>query len=107
MGRVNGAVDPAAVARAFERTRQALDEVAKEVGPSGQLAGDAFGLADLACASLLAILIEPGHPDMAWPQPIPERIQAFLARWAPHPGAQWVRDQYARHRPPSCALAAA
>jgi glutathione S-transferase len=104
MGRANGALDPAAVARAFERTRQALDEVAKEVGPSGQLAGEAFGVADLACASLLAVLVDPPHPDMAWPRPLPERLEAFLARWAPHPGAQWVMVQYGRHRPPPCAV---
>ncbi len=105
MGRANAALDPAVVARAFERTRQALDEVAKEAGPSGQLAGDAFSVADLACAALLAILVDPLHPDMARLRPIPERLEAFLARWAPHPGAQWVLVQYARHRPPSCAVA--
>jgi hypothetical protein len=38
------------------------------------------------------------------PPPVPERVQAFRARFASHHGAQWVREQYARYRPPSCAV---
>ena len=43
---------------------------------------------------------------MAWPKPMPQRVAQFLARWAPHPGAQWVLAQYARYRPASCAARA-
>ena len=92
--------------RAFETTRQALDFVAKEVGAGGQLVGDAFGVADLACASLLAVLTQPPHPDMRRPEPMPERVEALLARFAPHPALQWVHEQYRRHRPARAALAA-
>lgn len=84
---------------------RALDFVAREVGPSGYLVGDTFSVADLCCASLLAILVDPPHPDMSHPKPMPARIEAFLARFAPHPAAAWVLEQYARHRPPSCAIA--
>jgi glutathione S-transferase len=104
VARANGVTGAAQVERAFERTRQALDFVAKEVGASGQLVGDAFTLADLAGAALLAILTDPPHPDMAFPKPVPERVAAFHARWASHPTTRWVLEQYARHRPPSCAL---
>lgn len=105
MAKANGATDPTAVERAFERTQEALDLVARESAASGQLAGDAFSIADLAAAALLAPLVEPPHPDMARPQPAPPRFAAFRARWQGHPGARWVLAQYARHRPPSCAIA--
>ena len=104
MARANGAADPQQVERAFERSRRALDFVAKEVGPSGQLVGNGFSVADLCCASLLAPLVDPGHPDMARLRPLPERVEAFLRRFASHPGAEWVLGQYARHRRACCAL---
>jgi glutathione S-transferase len=106
MARANGVNDPRGVERAFEITRQALDRVAREIGPSGQLAGESFGVADLGAASLLAPLVSPAHPDMALPRPMPARLAAFLGGWASHPAATWVLDQYARHRAPSRAAAA-
>ena len=99
ISKANNANDPAGIARAHEVTRQALDFVAKEVDKSGQLVGGAFSIADLACASLLAVLANPPHPDMDRPRPIPERVKALLARFAPHPALQWVLEQYRRHRP--------
>jgi len=99
MARAHETDQPERVERAFEVSRQALDRVAKEVGPSGQLVGDGFSVADLTCAALLAPLVETGHPDMARPEPVPASVEAFVARWADHEGAHWVRDQYARHRP--------
>jgi len=95
-------VTPEGVARALARTQQALDETARAIGPSGQLVGDAFSVADLAAAALLAPLLPLAHPDMAPPQPIPDRIAAFYASYATHPAIQWVREQYAKHRPPPC-----
>jgi glutathione S-transferase len=105
IARANGVVDPANVERAFATSEAALDRVAREVGPSGQLVGDRFSLADLACAALLAPLVSPDHPDMSQPHPRPARIEQFLARFASHPGAAWVHEQYRKHRPPSCAVA--
>jgi hypothetical protein len=43
---------------------------------------------------------------MQRPQPMPERIEALLARFAADPAVQWVLDQYRLHRPPSAAVAA-
>jgi glutathione S-transferase len=100
----NGTKDPSEVARAFEVTREALDFVAKEVDASGQLVGGAFSVADLACASLLAVLADPPHPDMKRPRPIPERVEALLARFAAHPALQWVQEQYRLHRPDSSSV---
>ena len=87
------------VAQAFEVTRGALDRVARTIGPKGQLVGESFSVADLTCAALLAPIVDPGHRDMAKPQPIPERVQSILAEWADHEASHWVREQYARHRP--------
>lgn len=92
-------VNPANVERALALTQQALDETARLVGPSGQIVGDAFSVADLAAAALLAPLANLAHPDMARPQPVPARMAAFYARYEAHPAIQWVREQYAKHRP--------
>lgn len=78
--------------------------MAREVGPGGQLAGDAFSVADLTCAALLAPLVSPDHPDMRHPEPHPPALAAFLARFSSHPGVDWAREQYRKHRPASCAV---
>ncbi len=95
----NGVADEDNIRRALEISRDALDFVAKEVGPSGQLVGETFSIADLSCAALLAPLVNPKHPDMARREPVTERMQEFLAQWESHPGAQWVLEQYRRYRP--------
>ena len=87
------------VPRAFARTDQALDEAARLIGPNGQIVGDVFTLADLTVAALLAPLAELAHPDMLRPQPVPARMQALYARYQKHAAIQWVREQYAKHRP--------
>ncbi len=104
IARANGADDAEGIERAFERTRRALDFVEKQVGVSGYLVGDAFSVADLCCASLLAPIANPDHPDMRSPEPVPESIQAFRARFREHSAIRWVLDQYARHRPAPCTV---
>jgi glutathione S-transferase len=104
IARANGVVDPANVERAFAKSEAALALVAREAGAHGPLVGDAFSLADLTAAALLAPLVSPDHPDMRQPEPHPPALAAFLARFAAHPGAAWVRAQYRAHRPPSCAV---
>lgn len=98
IAKANG-VDPENVRRALARTQEALDEAARLVGPNGQIVGDAFSVADLTVASLLAPLANVVHPDMARPQPIPPRASEFYARWEKHAAIQWVCAQYATHRP--------
>jgi glutathione S-transferase len=105
MARAHATDDPEAVKRATETTRRALDFVEQKVGPSGHLVGDTFSVADLCCAALLGPLLRDiPHPDMAKAEPIPERVETFLAQWSEHPAAHWARDQYSRHRPPSSAV---
>jgi glutathione S-transferase len=105
IAKANGVTDAAAIERAFARTEAALDFVARTAGASGYLVGDAFSVADLCCAALLAVVVDVEHPDMRKPQPRPARVEALLARFAAHPGSAWVRERYARNRPPSCAVA--
>jgi glutathione S-transferase len=104
IAKANGADDPANVARAFERSERALDFVEKHVNASGQLVGDRFSAADLTCAALLAPLTSPPCPDMRKPEPMPESMRAFLARFAQRPAIAWVNRQYELHRPPSAAV---
>jgi glutathione S-transferase len=106
IARANGVTDPANIERAFAKSGAALDQIVREVGPSGQLVGDGFSLADLASAALLAPLVSPDHPDMRPPGPRPPALEAFLARFASHPGVAWVREQYRKHRPAPCAVPA-
>jgi len=104
IAKANGVTDTAAVERAFARTQAALDFVEREIGASGYLAGDAFSIADLCCASLLAVVVDVQHPDMYKATPRPARMEEVLARFAEHPATAWVQEQYARNRPPSCAV---
>ncbi len=96
----NGLVDPANVAHSFDVTARALDRVARDTEATGYVVGDAFTVADLTCAALLAILTAPPHPDMHRPEPVPERVAALLARYERHPAIAWVNETYRRHRPP-------
>ncbi len=99
MARGNGVTDAANIARSFERTERGLEFVAGRVGARGFLVGDAFSIADLSAAALLAPLSNPAHPDMQFPEPMPESLRTFLARFAAHPALAWVREIYARERP--------
>jgi glutathione S-transferase len=97
-----GIAGAASIVEACARVQEALDFVARESGsPEGQLVGDAFTIADLAAASLLAPAVSPPHSPMALPEPHPAALRAWLARWADHPGAAWVRAQFRKHRPAS------
>jgi glutathione S-transferase len=96
--KANGVDNAANIERAFEVTRQALDFVAENAGASGYLVGERFSVADLCCAALLAVLVDPQHPDMCRPHPRPAAIDGLVARWSTHAGTQWVLEQYRRHR---------
>jgi glutathione S-transferase len=95
----NGVTDPANVERAFEITESTLQEVSDQAAPTGYLVGNSFSVADLTAAALLAPLAALSHPDMARPQPVPQTLEAFYARWADDPAIAWVRHQYEEHRP--------
>jgi glutathione S-transferase len=99
IARGNGVNDPANVERAFDTVRETLDEVAARSRATGYLCGDAFSIADLTVAALLAPLTALDHQDMARPQPMPDSVMEFYGLWNGHPTIEWVRQQYADHRP--------
>ena len=79
--------------------REIVRHVEKHVGPSGFLVGDRFSVADLAAAALLAPGVDVRHPDMLKPEQKPAAVEEWMARWADHPGAAWVRETYEHHCP--------
>jgi glutathione S-transferase len=100
MARSTGIEAPGARERAVIEAQAGFDFVARNVNAHGQLVGGEFTVADLTCAALLAPLVNPDHPDMRSPEPLPQALRELLGRWADHEAAAWVREQYARHRPP-------
>lgn len=98
MRRSMGIAGPESLAEADRVTREAFDLVAKQGGPDRPLVGDAFSVADLTAAALLAPAADPPDSPMAKPRPLPPAVADWLARWADHPGAGWVRAQYRHHR---------
>lgn len=85
------------------RTQEALDIVMKNRGPQGYLVGDRFSVADLTAAAILHPVVLPAEFPVDFPQPRPPGVEHWLARWADHPGAAWVREMYRRHRGTSTA----
>lgn len=99
-------IDAANAAKARDVAREAFDFVAKAPSEAGYLVGDRFGVADLTCAALLMPYVDVS----AWGGPRDagtERNRAFLDEWRDHPGSEWVRTMYRRHRRPADAAAAA
>ncbi|MCP5055304.1 MAG: glutathione S-transferase family protein [bacterium] len=97
-------ITPEKVEESIQVTRDVMDRLQKEIGPSGYLVGDAFSIADLTAAALAS----PGvHPDGGpmHPEQAPPAVDAWLARWADHPTTAWVREIYAKHRSKSCEIA--
>lgn len=95
----NGVADPDNRARCHTLTERSFEEIAARTNSGPFLAGDAFGIAALTAAALLAPLVQPGHPDITLPRPRPPAVEALLARWSAHPAAEWVRRTYRDHRP--------
>lgn len=89
---------PQANAGALLATEKALDFVGNAAASTGYIVGDQFSVADLTCASLLAITANPDHVDMKRPEPMPRSLSNWLERWQNHPGVEWVREIYRKHR---------
>lgn len=98
-------IHPDALEEGNALTRQAFDLVAAQTRDTGYLVGDQFTIADLTAAAILAPSVQLDYADMMKPRPVVPSIQAYLDQFADHPGAQWVRTMYARHRAPVTAAA--
>jgi glutathione S-transferase len=88
--------DTAETAR--QRTQAGLDFVVSEAGPDGYLVGHTFTVADLTAAALLALTVWLPGTSMALPEPRAAVEDRWMARWACHPGTEWVKEMYRRHR---------
>ena len=94
----NGITGDAAVTDGLAAFEEGLTFVAREAAANGYLVGGRFTLADLTAASMLAMCVDPPASPMARPRPFSPAFAALVERFARHPGADWVRGIYARHR---------
>ncbi len=99
IARGNGVADPANVQASFTVTSETLDRVAAMTDATGFCVGEAFSVADLTVAALLAPIAGVSHPDMQRPEPMPASVAELVGRYARHPAIEWVNRIYARHRP--------
>jgi glutathione S-transferase len=101
----NGITGQGAVDEAFRSVETMLDQIAEKTAATGYLVGGRFSVADLTAAALLAPAVDPPDCDMSKPHPRPACVTRFIARWAAHPTAAWVRNIYANHRGTTMAVA--
>jgi glutathione S-transferase len=88
------------------KTREALDRLEGELGPSGYLVGDRFTVADLTAAALLSPLVRPAEFPYRVAEPAPEPVRRWRDSLAGHPGWRWVVEMYRLHRGVSAEVAA-
>lgn len=98
----NGITGADAVQDGHRAAAEVFDFVAQRSAETGYLCGSSFSLADLTAASTLAVLVRPDASPMAAPRPVGPVFQALIDRYAQHPGADWVRRIYTRHRGARC-----
>jgi glutathione S-transferase len=99
--RRNMGVDPERLGQARARLGDYLDRLESEIGTSGYLVGDRFGVADLAAASVMTAIIRPREFPYPLPEPWPPELVELRGSIAHRRGFRWVLDMYARHRDPS------
>jgi glutathione S-transferase len=96
--RQNMGISKAKLENARGRMLGYFDRLESEIGPSGYLAGDRFGIADLAAAAVMTAIIRPPEFPYPIPEPWPAELVELRASVADRPGCKWVLDIYARHR---------
>ncbi len=95
--RMDMRIDESGARRGQEKTLAVLDRITNELQPSGYLVGDAFSVADLTAASLLAPAL--AAPEFSYEQlPMPAEAEEWRASLAKHPSFQWALGVYRRHR---------
>jgi glutathione S-transferase len=97
--KANDIVDSSAIKRANRLVVENMESLRKLTFKRRYLAGDAFSVADLTAASMLAILVDPPHPDMQRPEPMPKPLAELTQKWRDHPAGRWALEIYERHRP--------
>lgn len=95
----NGITSDRAIAEAERLLAENMQALAKLTSKDRYLAGESFSVADLTVAALLAPLLDPSHPDMKKPAPMPERLAELTEKWRNHAAGRWALEIYERHRP--------
>ncbi len=96
--RSNMGVRKEQIERARSRLGSYFDRLESEIGPSGYLVGDRFGIADLAAAAVMTAIIRPPQFSYPLPEPWPAALVELRDNVADRRGFSWVLDMYARHR---------
>ena len=102
--RRNMGANAANVALARERLGGYFERVEAEIGPSGYLVGDRFGLADLAVASVMTAIVRPPEFPYPLPEPWPPELLDLRGSVAERGGFRWVLEMYTKHRGQSCEI---
>lgn len=78
--------------------RAALDRIESERDGRPYLVGEAFSVADLTAAALIAPLLQP--PQLQYPIEVelPPYLREFREKLLPHPAFEWARGIYRMHR---------
>ena len=97
-------ITPARAAESRARVTDVLNRLATELQPSGYLVGDAFSVADLTAAALLAPLLRPPEFPYALPPLVPS-LAAWRDALAAERASQWVYEMYRCHRGRSAEVA--
>ena len=91
-------IDELGVEHAYRKLATAGERFRATLRPSGYLAGDTFGVADLTLASIVAPIVAPEQ----FPYPQPQRGHPLFAEprsvLAESGILDWTLDMYARHR---------
>jgi glutathione S-transferase len=95
-------LNAADAARSTAKLAAALDRIMAERQPSGYLVGSRFTIADLTAAALLFPLVWPAERQYEYPDPPASPLRDSLAG---HPGLDWIRQIYSRHRGSSAEIA--
>lgn len=103
--RSNMGVDARRLGAARERLQSHFDRLESEIGPSGYLVGDRFGVADLAAAAVMTAIIRPPEFPYPLPEPWPPELVQLRASVSERPGFRWVLDIYSKHRDRSSEIA--
>ena len=104
--RLSMGIDAPRAAASRQKVESALDRLERELEPSGYLAGDAFSIADLSAAALLAPVVMPPEFPYVFPLPLPDSVAAYRDTLARRSAFSWAAEMYRRHRGRSAEVAA-